>query len=69
MIINKADAEDMCSLFIDMVDSIYGSSVHHIGDGDGIEKKNADRIRELLSKYKDSYYKDDGDIKIIWIEI
>jgi hypothetical protein len=33
--------------FLDMIDAHYGTSIHHIGDGDGIEKKRADELRQL----------------------
>jgi hypothetical protein len=33
--------------FLELIDAHYGASLHHIGDGDGIEHEQAERLRTL----------------------
>ena len=63
MEITKEDSKEINNLFFEIIDSIYGSSPHHIGDGDGISTENADRIRELYKKYSISYFKNKNNTK------
>ena len=36
----------------ELIDAHYGTAFHHIGDGDGIPKKTADRIRKWIEVNK-----------------
>lgn len=58
MIIPSNDAEKMCRYFITALTDIYGHSLHHIGDGDGINEDEAKEIRDLLVRYRDKLYED-----------
>lgn len=35
-----------------LIDAHYGGSFHHIGDGDGIPKEEADELREWSNTYR-----------------
>jgi hypothetical protein len=42
-------AADYKWAFEELIDSHYGAARHHIGDGDGLTKGDADRMRKLLA--------------------
>ncbi|MDD5358265.1 MAG: hypothetical protein PHX80_03910 [Candidatus Nanoarchaeia archaeon] len=53
-------AESIVKQFFNLIDAHYGMSLHHIGDGDGISKEDADEIRKLYASYAlDSEYLDE----------
>jgi hypothetical protein len=54
--VSKDDAEKIVALFFNMIDSIYGSGLHHIGDGDSIDPMTADDIKEMYNKYALDYF-------------
>ena len=58
--VDVKDAEKIIALFFCMIDSIYGTGVHHIGDGDGIDSMTADDIRNQYEKYGKDYFKTHG---------
>ena len=41
-----AASPDMFRMLKNLIDAHYGSSFHHIGDGDGIPEAEADEIRK-----------------------
>lgn len=36
------------TMLVELIDAHYGVSYHHIGDGDGISKEMADKLREFM---------------------
>lgn len=68
MIIQKEDAEKIVGMFFDLVDAHYGSAVHHIGDGDSIDKETADKMREMYNEYASSYFMPDNKYSVFIVE-
>ena len=44
-------ADDYKRMLINVIDANYGSSFHHIGDGDGIPSKEAAEIAEFWREH------------------
>ena len=64
MLVNIDDAEILSAFFFDLVDAHYGTSVHHIGDGDGISAINADLMRKLYDKYANAYFSEANNFMV-----
>lgn len=60
MKITKEQAKQIICCFFHTIDSIYGGSYHHIGDGDGISKSDAEKIMEIMKQHSDSFFKEIG---------
>lgn len=45
-------AQKLGSLLLGIVDAHYGASLHHLGDGDGLTKKEVDDIKCTVTNYK-----------------
>ena len=56
MKIELDDAAVVIDAFFQLIDAHYGTSEHHIGDGDGIDKKTANGIRTVWKKYHREYW-------------
>jgi len=41
----------LLNMLITLIDAHYGTSIHHIGDSDGIPEKEAAEIREFWTAY------------------
>ena len=48
MNLNQDNPKVWRDAFLSVVDAHYGTSYHHIGDGDGIPKTEADQLRVLI---------------------
>ncbi len=56
MRIETDDCAKVTDAFFQLLDAHYGSSMHHVGDGDGVDEETAGRIVALYEKYGEQYW-------------